>query len=179
MPAVRRVVSVLLALVLVLGGLLGTIEIVLALLGRDSWLLPRAEWSSWFQEQTWQTNTVRAILIAIVLAGLVLLMVAVTRGRPATLTLASSPTRPAAVTVTASRRGVERALAQAARDAEGVTSAQATVSRRAVTVRATSRSRAPDDLQERIEVAVADRLTDLGLADTLASTVRISARQER
>ncbi|SDB84767.1 hypothetical protein SAMN05216410_0417 [Sanguibacter gelidistatuariae] len=178
MTLVRRVLSVLLALVLLLGGLLGAIEIVLALLGRDPWLLPR-ERTTWFREQTWETATIRAILIVAVLVGLGLLVLALKRGRPAAFTLASRADGPVAVTVTASRRGIEHALAQVAREADGVTSAQATVSRRRATVHATSRTRAPDDLRAGIETAVADRLTDLGLVDTLATKVRVTSREKR
>ena len=177
MTLLRRAGSVLLALVLLLGGLLGAIEIVLALLERDPWLLP-PDWTDQFQE-TWESTTIRAILVVAVLVGLGLLVLALKRGRPAAFTLASHPDGPAAVTVTVSRRGMEHALAQVARESDGVASAQATVSRRRATIDATSSTRAPQDLQAGIETAVADQLTDLGLADTLSTRVRVTSREKR
>lgn len=179
MALTRRILSVLLALVLLLGGLLAAVEIVLALLGRQPWLIPVDDWSTKLREQTWDESTVRAVLVGMVVVGLVLLVVGLSRGRPAALTLATHADDPSQVTVTASRRGIERSLEQAVREADGITGAKVTVSRRTATVWATSRTRAPGDLRAGVESAVADRLADLGLTDKLRAKVRVTSREAK
>ena len=177
MALTRRILSVLLALVLLLGGLLAAVEIVLALLDRPSWLIPREEWANDVTDQTWDSSTVRAILVGLIVVGLVLLLVGLSRGRPAALALSPREGTPPQVTVTASRRGIERSLEQAAREAEGITDAKATVSRRTATVWATSRTRSPGDLRAGVESALAARLADLGLAGRLRTKVRVTSRE--
>ena len=79
MQVLNRVLSTLLALVLLLGGLLAVVEIVLAALGRPHWLVPHEQWSSWLAEQTFASAVVRAILIGLAVLGLLLLMAALRR----------------------------------------------------------------------------------------------------
>ena len=177
MALTRRILSVLLALVLLLGGLLAAFEIVLALLGRTPWLIPQEDWARRLREQTWDTSTVRAVLVGMVVVGLVLLVVGLSRGRPASLTLPTRAGDSTQVTVTASRRGIERTLEQAVRESDGITGAKVSVSRRTANVWATSRSRAPGDLRAGVESALAARLADLGLTDTLRTKVRVTSRE--
>ena len=177
MAATRRVLSVILALVLLLGGLLVAVEIVLALLGRQPWLIPSGDWSSQVRDQTWEDTTVRAVLVGMVVVGLVLLIVGLSRGRPSALTLPARPDGPAQVTVTASRRGLERTLEQAVREADGITGAKVVVSRHTATVYAASQSRSPGDLRAGVESAVTARLSELGLTDTLRPKVHVTSRE--
>lgn len=177
MALTRRILSILLALVLLLGGLLAAVEIVLALLGRPPWLIPQDDWARKVTEQTWDSSTVRAVLVGMVVVGLLLLLVGLSRGRPAALPLSERDGAPPQVTVTASRRGIERSLEQAAREADGITGAKAKVSRRTATVWATSRTRSPGDLRAGVESALAARLDDLGLTDTLRTKVRVTSRE--
>ena len=175
----RRILSVLVALVLLLGGLLGAFEIVLALLGREPWLVPVEDWTRRLTEQTWDSSTVRSALAGVVVVGLVLLIVGLSRGRPAALTLPARPDGPSQVTVTASRRGIERSLEQAVLEADGITGADVSVSRRSATVRASSRTRSPGDLRDGVEQAVTARLTELGLADQLRTKINVTSREAR
>ena len=179
MALIRRILSVLLALVLLLGGLLGAVEIVLALMGRDPWLVPHDEWASRLDEQTWDASTVRSVLIGVLVVGLLLVVVGLSRGRPAALTLPARADGPSQVTVTASRRGIERSLEQVVRECDGITGADVSVSRRTATVRASSRTRAPGDLRAGVESAVVARLTELGLADQLRPKVNVTSREAR
>ena len=179
MALTRRILSVLLALVLLLGGLLAAVEIVLALLGRDHWLVPHEDWADRIGEQTWDATTVRTVAGAVAVVGLVLLLVGLSRGRPAALTLPARADGPGGVTVTASRRGIERSLEQAVRESDGITGAKATVSRRTATVYATSSTRVPGDLRPGVEKALAGRLAELGLTDTLRTKVRVTSREAR
>lgn len=179
MALTRRILSVLLALVLLLGGLLAAVEIVLALLGREPWLLPHEDWANQLGDRAWDESTVRTVLGVVAVVGLLLLLVGLSRGRPAALTLPARADGPGAVTVTASRRGIERSLEQAVRESDGITGAKVTVSRRTATVYATSSTRVPGDLRAGVEQSLADRLAELGLTDTLRTRVRVTSREAR
>ena len=176
MQVLNRVLSTLLALVLLLGGLLAVVEIVLAALGRPHWLVPHEQWSSWLAEQTFASAVVRAVLVGLAVLGLLLLGAALRRGRPGALAL---PTRTDRVRVTASRRGVERTLARAARRPAGVRSARVRAGRRRVRVTATTALRSPGDLRRQVTAAVDERLDELGLAGTVRSTVTVSQEGTR
>ena len=82
MHVVNRVLATLLALALLLGGLLAVVEIVLAQLGRPSWLVPHEQWSSWLAEQTFASAVVRAVLVGLAVLGLLLLVGRARRGLP-------------------------------------------------------------------------------------------------
>src|SRR5687768_13721642 len=84
---VVRVVSALLALALLLGALLAVVEIVGAALERSPWLVPYPEWTDWLRSHTWEDWIVNAVLIGFLLVGLLLLFLALRRGKPATLAL--------------------------------------------------------------------------------------------
>jgi hypothetical protein len=172
----NRVLSTLLALVLLLGGLLAVVEIVLAAVGRPHWLVPHQQWSSWLAEQTFASAVVRAILIGLAVLALLLLVAALRRGRPGALAL---PARAAGVQVTASRRGIERTLARAAQRPDGVQSARVHAGRRKVRVKATTALRSPGDLRPQVTAAVDERLDELGLAGTVRSRVTVSRKGTR
>ncbi len=176
MTLANRIVSALLALLLLLGGLLAAAEIVLAQLGRQPWLVPHQEWSAWLSEQTWGSAPVRSILAGALIVGLLLILVAVRRGKPALLPLPSE--RDPGVRVTATRRGVEKSIANVARDVEGVSAANASASRRRVTVTATA-TKPSSRLADEVTSAVTGRLDTLGLAPLLRPRVRVSRREGR
>lgn len=171
MTVVNRVLATLLALALLLGGLLAVVEIVLAALGRQPWLVPHPDWTTWLSDQDLGSGVVRAALIGAVVLGLVLLVLALRRGRPGALPL---PARVESVRTTASRRGLERTLRAAATRADGVRDARVKARRRRVSVRAATTLRDPGDLQSRVTQAVTERLTELGLADRLRTRVTVS-----
>ena len=176
MHVLNRLLATLLALALFLGGLLAVVEIVLAALGRPAWLVPHPEWSSGLGEQTFDSGVVRAVLIGLVVLGLLLLLAALRRGRPGALQL---PDRTPGVRVTASRRGVERALATAARRADGVRGARARVGRRTARVQASTAVRSSGELQEPVTTVVTERLDELGLTGVLRPRVTVSQESAR
>jgi hypothetical protein len=171
MTVVNRVLATLLALALLLGGLLAAVEIVLAALGQRPWLVPHPDWTSWLTDQDLGSSIVLAILIGAVVLGLVLLVVALRRGRPGALPL---PARVESVRTTASRRGIERTLRAAATRADGVRDARVRARRRSVRVRAVTAMRDPGDLQARVTEAISQRLEELGLSGTLRPRVTVS-----
>ncbi len=170
MRALNRSLATLLALILLLGGLLAVVEIVLAQLGRPYWLIPHEQWSSGLAEQTFLDGVVRAVLIGLVVLGLVLLILALRRGKPGSVQL---PSRTDGVHVSASRRGIERSLSTAARRADGIRSARVKAGRRAVRVKAVTALRSTGELKEPVSSAVTGRLEQLGLGGVLRPRVSI------
>ena len=117
-----RALAALVAVALLVGSLLVVSEIAVAAAGGGPWLVPYPEWATWMQQRGWTDRVVRAILLGLVVVGLLLLFLAVRRGKPATLPLRG---RTPGVEVTASRRSVERSLVAAASRVSGITGADA------------------------------------------------------
>ena len=176
MTVVNRVLAALLALALLLGGLLAATEIVLARLDRPYWLVPHPQWSAWLREQTLSAGLMRAVLAAVTILGLLLLLAALHRGKPHTLTL-PSPTE--GVQVSASRRGIERTLRDAAARTSGVSSVQVKAGRRKVKVTAHTAARTPGESEQQVRDVVAGKLDDLGLGSALRPRIRILTGRNR
>lgn len=176
MSTFNRVLSALLALALFLGGLLVAIECVLAALGRPGWVIPRQQWTSALTSQAWDQTLVRLIAAGAIVVGLLLLVAALRRGAPGTIAL---PTTTDGVDVRAQRRGLERTVASAARRTDGVTSAHATATRRAMKVTAATSLRDAGDLQPAVRRAVDARLGELGLDGQLRSKISLEKKGSR
>lgn len=166
----NRVLSALLALLLVVGGLLVAVEIVLAQLGRQALLIPSSAWASWLGGQTWDTFTVRLVLSGLVVVGLLLLILALRPGKPRRLALPATGTN---LHVSIARRALQQNLADTAARASGVASASAKAGRRTVTVTATTANPNNTEVQKAAQAMVNQRLDQLGLARQLHSRVRI------
>jgi len=164
------VLSALLALLLVVGGLLVAVEIVLAQLGRQALLIPSSAWASWLGGQTWDTFTVRLVLAGLVVVGLLLLILALRPGKPRRLAL---PATGSNLHVSIARRALQQNLADTAARASGVASASAKAGRRTVTVTATTANPNNTEVQKAAQAMVNQRLEQLGLARRLHSRVRI------
>lgn len=179
MSLLNRVVATLLALVLLLGGLLVAVEIVLAQLGRPELVVPHRQWAAWARQETWDAPAVRALLAGLVLLGLLLLVLALRRGKPRTLPLPPREGRtPPGVEVHASRRGVERMLAAATSRVSGVDRAQVSLTRRNARVRASTPTRSQPDLSDDVARTVTQELDRLGL-DRLRPQVSITRKGGR
>ena len=176
MNVVNRLLAAVLALAVLIGGLLAATEIVLAQLKRPSWLIPHEQWSAWLRDRTFSEGLTRAILAGLVVLGLLLLLAALRRGKPRTLSLAS--TTPG-VQVTASRRGVERTLRAAAARTSGVASVDVKASRRKVKVKAHTATRAAGSTQQQVNDVIAGKLDELGLAHALRPKVRVATEKTR
>ena len=174
--AANRVLSALIALAVLAGGLLLAVEGVLAALARPGWIVPRARWADAVSGSTWQDSVVRLIAVGAVVLGLLLLIAALRRGAPGTLAL---PTTTDGVNVRAHRRGVEKAVVSAARRTDGVTTATAKASRRKVKVVARTSLRQVGDLQSTVRRAVDAQVADLGLDGRLRSSVSLDKRGAR
>jgi glucose dehydrogenase len=166
----NRVLSILLALVLLAGGLLVAVEIVLAQLGRPALLIPWSAWASWVAGQTWDTLTVRLILAGLVVVGLILLILALRPGKPRRLAL---PATGSNLHMSIARRALQQNLADTAARASGVASASAKAGRRTVTITATTANPNTTEVHNAAQAAVNQRIDEIGLARRLRSRVRI------
>ena len=173
---VIRVVCALLALVFLLGSLLAAVVITGAALGLAPALAPYPEWSTWLRAHSWNEWTVKAVLGGLVVLGLLLLLLAFRRGRPASLALSR---RTDGVKVTASRRSVEKALAAATARTPGIAGASASVSRRTARVDARTVARSEPGIREEVEAAVRRRLDSLDLQRRLRTRVDLTTKEGR
>lgn len=173
---VTRVVCALLAMALFVGSLLALVEVVAAALGLDPVLLPHPEWTSWLRDHTWDDWTVIALLGGLVVLGLLVLLLALRRGKPASLALKS---RTDGVDVTASRRSVEKALAAAAARTTGIAEASASVGRRTARVDGRTLARSEPGMRAEVETAVKGRLDSLGLGRRMRTRVDLTTKGKR
>lgn len=171
-----RGLSALLALALLLGSLLAIAEIAAAAADRGPWLVPYPDWTAWLREHSWDDSIVITVLVGLVVVGLLLLFLAVRRGKPTTLPLRARTT---GVDVKASRKSVERSLAAAASRTTGVTGAEATIRRRSARVRARTATGPQPGLREEVDSAVTARLNSLGLARSLRPRINVYAKDQR
>ncbi|QNN51551.1 DUF6286 domain-containing protein [Nocardioides mesophilus] len=173
---ITRVVSALLALALFLGSLLVVVEIVAAALGRAPAVLPYSDWTSWLRTHSWNDWIVNTVLVGLVILGLLLLLLAFRRGKPASLALRSES---GGVDVTASRRSLEKSLAAAATRTTGIVGASASVSRRTARVDAQTVAPSQPGVREEVESAVRARLDALGLERPMRTRVELTTKDTR
>lgn len=173
---ITRILSALLALALLIGSLLAVVEIVAAALGRAPALVPYPDWTSWLRTHSWNDWIVTAVLVGLVVLGLLVLLLAFRRGKPASLALRSGSE---GVDVTASRRSVEKSLAAAAARTAGVAGASASVSRRTARIDARTVARSEPGLREEVESAVRGRLDSLGVERSMRTRVDLTTKDTR
>ena len=171
MRLANRVIAAVLALGLLVGGLLVAVEIVVAGFDRQPWVLPHDRWYVSGRLRTWDSPPPRWIFIALLAAGLALLLAQLVRHRPRALALS-----PGAVPADLQRRSLERALVREASRVDGVAAARARVSEDKADVVATSNRRQTGDLAPRVTQALDRRIGGLGLARPPAVRVKVEGR---
>jgi hypothetical protein len=174
MRVANRVVSALLALALLVGGLLVAVEIVVAGFDRRPWVLPHDRWYRDARLRSWESAPVRWLFISLVAAGLLLLFLQLARRRPTVLPLA-----PGGAPADLGRRSLERSLVRAASDVDGVAAAKVKVGEERAEVVATTNRRQAGDLQPRVAGALERRMHDLGLARPPAVRVKVHTRSDQ
>jgi hypothetical protein len=173
---VTRVVAALLALALLAASLLAVVEIVAAALDRAPVLVPHPDWTEWLLTQYWNDWIVIVALGGLVVLGLLLLLLALRRGKPASLALKS---RTEGVDVSASRRSVEKSLTAAAARTSGIAGASASVGRRTARVDARTVARSEPEKRDEVESAVRERLDSLGLERRMRTRVKLTTKDTR
>jgi hypothetical protein len=170
----NRVVSAVLALGLLAGGLIVAVEIVVAGFDRRPWVLPHDDWYDSARTRLWEDAPPRWIFIGLVVAGLLLLLLQFARRRPTALSMT-----PGGVPADLGRRSLERSLVREATRVDGVSAAKAKVNEDRVDVVASSNRRQTGDLEPRVTQALDRRLGALGLARPPSVRVKVQGRAER
>lgn len=158
MRVTNRVLAVSLALATAAGGLLVAVEIVLAGIGRGSWVVPYNDWYDSARRNQWESSGPRWLFIGLCAVGLAVLALQAKKAAPR-----SVPLQTGRSDAGVSRRTLEGALARTAGSIDGVATAKATVDRdRARIIVDTNRQ--TGDLRPPVEQAVQDHLDRVSLA---------------
>lgn len=176
MRIVTRLVSALLALALLVGGLLTALEIAAAGLGREDHLV--VPWRDWRQElldTPWEDFVVRLVLAAMLAAGLLLLFLLLAPRRPTAVRLADRTDGAAAEL---DRSGLERHLGACMQRVEGVGGVGVRVRRGRARISAVTPARDTAPVESSLRGAADRALGELGLASSLPVRVSVSSRRE-
>jgi hypothetical protein len=155
---VNRVLAVSLALAMAAGGFLVAVEIVLAGVGRASWVVPYNDWYESARRNQWDSSGPRWLFIGFCAVGLVVLGLQVMKAAPR-----SVPLQAGRSDAGVSRRTLEEALARTAGRIDGVAAAKATVDRNRARITVDTNRRG-GDLRPPVEHAVQDHLGRVTLA---------------
>lgn len=175
MRIIDRVLSAVLGLALLVGGLLVAIEIVLAGLDRPPWLLAHDRWTASASTTPWSDPDLRLLFAALIVVGALLLVAEVARRRPELLPLAAQG--PGVVTAL-DRREVERWLAERVERVEGVAGAGVRINTRSALVEAASVGRDTSKVDAGVRKVATDSLELLNLDHTTRLRVKVRPRKE-
>jgi Family of unknown function (DUF6286) len=170
MHTVNRVLAAVLGLFLLVGGLLTAVEIAIAFVGGDRWILPYDAWYRHARADAWDSGGVRGLLVVIAAIGVGHVVLQLVRRAPLTLPLSSETDATYAVR----RRSLQRSLVRSTEAVDGVESAKARIDQRGVRVRARSNRRLPGEMKSVVEAVVTGRLQQLELESI--PRVRVSLR---
>ncbi|MDQ2789122.1 MAG: hypothetical protein DLM60_22785 [Pseudonocardiales bacterium] len=161
MRILLRALSALLGLAVVALGAVIALEVVWAWVRPASGplLVPWLAWQETLTGWTWSGTPVRLVAAGLIVAGLLLLLVALRSGGPEVRLINPVPE----VTVVTSARSLARLVGNHVRELEGVASASVTATASKVTVRATSRQPGSDATLQ-ISDSVRTLLAELPLA---------------
>ncbi len=169
-----RIVAALLALALLIGALLVALEILLAGLGQPPLIIPYTTWYQGATQNPWNNPALRLLFIGLILVGLVLLYLALASRRPLGFPLKSSDD---SVDALVKRKSLEGSLGRSAMSVEGVSGARVKIKKAGTAqVSATTNRRVEGDLKERVQAAVASRLSSLDLASPTDVVVNLRTR---
>lgn len=177
MRTLERFLSLVLALALIAGSVLLALEVGYALSGQPPLVVQWPQAHELGTDNAWDTAPVRLVAGVVLAVGLLLLLIALKPRRAPRLQMQSSqPGVDAAIT----RRSLRTTLLNAATRVDGISGAKAKVSKRKVTVTATSRLGSADTartLTDQLEDALRTRLESLQLARTPRLRARVSPRR--
>ncbi len=174
MRVLDRLLSVVIALLLLVLGLVVAAEVVHTLVGQPGYLvLPWAVLASWARSHSFGDPAVLALGGLVGVAGLALLVGELRGRRPALQVLEP---RTDGVVTAVTRSSLNRALAARAEDVDGVRGASSRLRRRRADLTAVTTLRDPGDLEARVDTAVTDWVGHLGLVATPAVRVRLKRK---
>lgn len=174
MPATRRVVSALAALTLLGLSVVVLVELLRGALDDPPWLVDEQGVRDALVARNWDDREVLLVWAALLLLGLGLLAVALARGRPRSVPLDSGTE---ATVLSVRRRSLERYLAGIAIAQPGVRGARAEVRRGRVKVRADTALGNTQEVRERVQQAVNERVQSLDPRPALSTSVTVRSRE--
>jgi Family of unknown function (DUF6286) len=173
MRTLNRLVALLFALALLLGGILVAIEILIAGLGRGPWIIPYDSWYETLRFSAWDDIGVRQAAGILCFVGLVLIILQLVRRRPLGVPIEGWDER---VKPSVNRSSLEKSLARAASSVDGVSGAKSRVSKTGALVMARTNRSDPTGLREAVTARAQQRLLDVGASRPLK--VKLAAGRE-
>ena len=161
---IARLLAAIVAIALFAAGVVTVIEVIAAAFGADPVIAPRDDWAGNGRTTHWNDTDVRVFFVIIVVIGVILLLVALSRRRPTHLNVTTGTGIEAA---TVRRASVEANLARTAQSVDGVRAARVRVDRRRIRVNATTNRKDPTGLDDAVHAAVDGRLTQIALTSPL------------
>src|SRR5687768_268878 len=154
MRVIDRILAALLAVALIAGGLLLTIEVIATTaFDEQGWLV---NWDEAYRDGIrllWDDRAVLVLSGIIAAVGLALILFALIPRRPKSIALPRTEGPPARISLRSIERSVDRAVSKV----DGVDKSRIRADRDALDVRITTNRRQPGDLQERVRGAVSNR----------------------
>lgn len=176
MRAANRLLSVLLAVVIAVAGVLTIIEIIVAAFGNKPAIVKWKGLVDHLSTTQWKTAGPRVVAIVLILVGLLLLLFALRRGKPATIPLSTSASD---VDMTTTRRSLQRSLGNNASTVNGIQDASAKVTRRKVVIKAQATAGVPkSEAKSRLNGEIQQVLDTMSLADRRRLVVKVSSTPE-
>ena len=173
MGFVNRALGAVLALALIVAGALALFEVGAVVVGAEPLVVPHDRWLADLSRQTWGERPTRLACIALIAAGLALLVLQLLRQRPAEVSAAAGAPLPARV----ARRDLEREVAMdLTHVVQGVATAVVKLRRKGFDVRATVIAGDPSTLREQLAVATRQALAARG-ADA-SGPVKVDVRMQ-
>lgn len=177
MRAFNRILCVLLAVAIAVAGVLTVIEVIAAATDHDPVVVKWRGLVNDLASNEWKTGGPRVAAIVLIVVGLLLLLFALRRGKPATVALT---TRASDVDLTTTRRSLQRSLATSASNVDGITDATVKVKRRKVVVKARGGSGvSKQDATSNLTSAMQERLDGLALADARRLKVSVTPAPDK
>lgn len=177
MRAFNRILCVLLAVAIAVAGVLTVIEVVAAATDNEPVLV---KWNGLVEDLTstqWKDVAARIAAGILIAVGLLLLLFALRRGKPATVGLRTGASD---VDMTTTRRSLQRSLATSATTVDGISDAKVKVKRRKVAVKARAGSGVTkDDGRSRLTSTIQERLDALDLSDRRRLKVSVATTPDK
>jgi hypothetical protein len=160
MRVTTRIASSVLAALLGVASLVALVELALAAVGRDPWLVDWRAAESFGQEHSWNDAAVRVTAIAMLAVGVVLLVAALRPRRPVVLDSDASTEH---VQLQIRTRALEHLLDREIGRLDGITTTASRWNADIVSVRAAARRSQPVGVDEAVRSRATEVLTRLGV----------------
>ncbi|GAA1680532.1 DUF6286 domain-containing protein [Fodinicola feengrottensis] len=179
MRLVNRMLALVIGIAMVAIAVLVTVEVVLANLGQARWLIPYQNVAALLAGRTWQSSSVRAVLVAVAVVGLVLLISQLWPRQRRFVELSGAAD---GIDPVLPRSSLRKAIDAAAAAEDGVRATAVNLGpRRAIIRLVTTRHDEEQDKEVATRVAqrVTQRIADIGLARPPRVTVRVITGGDR